>query len=353
MSQDAFLTTFLAGLYGLHPVAFSPLGLNRTDRRMLYRVDHASGQSWVLRAYPQDDTLPWWFGGGQACEWLRAQAATLVYLAQHHYPAPRLLPTLTGEFLGLHEGWCGLISSFIPGNRLENSPHNMRLLASALARLHTVHAGIALPGAHSWWYPPQVLAGARERLRSVAPAVPPRWQGLAATCEHTLRAIQHCPTLPLSIIHGDCWPENALHLSEGRVMLLDWECAGVGMPVLDLGTLLVDCHPDPVASQPIQPDPQRIAAVVDGYAQERTLTRPEIAVLPEAIRFTVAFQATIRFSWTDQEGWSERVERSLTRLHARLRVCEQIAPIVEDRLEQLAGQFPHPGGAGCEGTKHT
>ena len=336
MSNDAFFTTFIEEHYEMHPVALHPLGLSRTDRRVLYRVDQASGQSWVLRAYPQDYAVPWWFGGGAACEWLLGQAATLIYLAQQNYPVPRVLPTRNGELSGMHEGWCSLMTSFIPGNMMENSLQNLRLLAAALGQLHELNPGIAHSAvAKSWWYPEQAFDRVLDQLISVANDIPPRWQALSAEFSNTLRVIQQCPNLPVTIIHGDCWPENALQTSEGRVMLLDWECAGLGMAVLDLAGLLIDCHPDPMPTRPIQADPHRIAAVVDGYCQHRILTTAEVAVLLEAMRFGVAFQAIIRFAWTQQEGWSDRIQRSLARLQTRFMACEEIAAIAQDQFEQF------------------
>ena len=80
---------------------------------------------------------------------------------------------------------------------------------------------------------------------------------------------QRAALLPAAVVHGDPWPGNAIQTAQDQVTLIDWENAGLGVPLLDLGYCLLECHLDaglptgqPAAWQ-IQPDEDRIAALAD------------------------------------------------------------------------------------------
>src|SRR5438046_1440218 len=46
----------------------------------------------------------------------------------------------------------------------------------------------------------------------------------------------------LRVTHGDCWYKNAIKTADRGVVLIDWDCAGVGLPILDVGYLLLTSH---------------------------------------------------------------------------------------------------------------
>ena len=70
-------------------------------------------------------------------------------------------------------------------------------------------------------------------------------------------------------MHGDPWPGNAIHTAQDQVTLIDWENAGLGLPLLDLGFCLLECHLDvgPPGNQPsarhIQPDENRVSIEIE------------------------------------------------------------------------------------------
>jgi thiamine kinase-like enzyme len=116
---------------------------------------------------------------------------------------------------------------------------------------------------------------------------------------------------------------------DGAVVLIDWECSGWGVTVLDLGRLLLECHldQDQPASGHIQPDAERIAAVVTGYRAYHLPSAAELAFLLEAMRFGVAFDAARHFAQAMEEGWTAAVERRLARRANRYMVSATIADL--------------------------
>ena len=47
-------------------------------------------------------------------------------------------------------------------------------------------------------------------------------------------------SLPRGMVHGDAWPGHAVQSGPDTVTLIDWETGGLGLPVLDLGTCLIE-----------------------------------------------------------------------------------------------------------------
>ena len=47
-------------------------------------------------------------------------------------------------------------------------------------------------------------------------------------------------SLPRGVVHGDARPGNAVQSGPDAVTLIDWETGGLGLPVLDLGTCLIE-----------------------------------------------------------------------------------------------------------------
>jgi thiamine kinase-like enzyme len=81
---------------------------------------------------------------------------------------------------------------------------------------------------------------------------------------------------------------NGIRTQEERATLIDWECSGLGIAIADLGSLLLHCHFDQFDNLEYRPDPQRIAAVVQGYCHWRSPGSEELTVLLEAIRFSIS-----------------------------------------------------------------
>jgi Ser/Thr protein kinase RdoA (MazF antagonist) len=336
LREFAQVADFVSEHYEAQPIALAPIGHDATPSRAVFRCDFADGSTWSLHVFAQHAVTPVWFGGGLARDWLRGRAALLAWLERQSYPAPRVIPTHAGASMAENDGTCMLALSYIPGDPSAMSRDEPRQLGALLGRLHMLAVPsvqiFAVPEPiesqslpNSWWYPAGLaVAPLLDGLEAIANDVPARWQALHARFGEDFRTVAKAD-LPVTLIHGDCHPGNAIVTPDGSVAFIDWECAGIGTPVLDLGGLLADCSPDPVPGEAIVVDPAKVAAVMEGHQTYRTLTSTERDILLTACRFGVAFQGAIRFLWALENGWSERIERSLVRLQARYDAAEQAA----------------------------
>jgi Ser/Thr protein kinase RdoA (MazF antagonist) len=305
--------------------------------RAVFQVNRADGTAWIIRAYRRDIPVPDWLGGcgtRDTYDWLMSRAATLIRLAHHDYPAPRVITTRGHALVGVADGWCTLATTFIEGTVAQPTLAQLRLLGGALGRLHMLPVPDAgqPPIGTSWWFAELAVPIALAQLAAVEQILPAEWQPLSANFQTTLRTIRLHSDLPYTIIHGDSWAGNTIQTAADQVVQIDWEPSGLGPAVVDLGRLLLACHYDlqaPLEEQ-IHPDSSRIAAVMDGYCKQRRLSAAELEALLEAIRFSVAVGGAWHFARIEQLGWDTKTERRLARLQQRYQASAEIAQLARE-----------------------
>ena len=301
-----------------------------------------AGAGFVVRAFRTDMPLAGQFRGGRPAavtDWLRSRAVTLGWLEEHAYPAPRVIPTRSGDPVGLAGVWATLATTYATGTPLDPGTGQLRLLGEALGRLHALGeagggAATAAMG-RAAWDPETAIPAALGRLEAVESLTPAGWRPLLDQFRAVLLAVrQRAPALPSSVVHGDPWPGNAIHTAQDQVTLVGWQNAGLGLPLLDLGFCLLECHLDMALTSnrpstwPIQPDENRIAAIVAGYSRWRRLRPAEKDLLLEGIRFPAAYVGAIYLEQALIGGVPGRpMDVRLERLRNRLAVSGAVAEL--------------------------
>jgi Ser/Thr protein kinase RdoA (MazF antagonist) len=337
-----------------HQAGIEPSGIRRLTgsvrgARVSYRFGEPGGPGLVVRAFRTDVPLAGQFRGGRpeaVTDWLRSRAATLDWLEEHAYPAPRVIRTRSGDLVGLAGVWATLATTYVTGTPLPPGTGQLRLLGEALGRLHALgeapgrrpapgRAGGGAAMGRAAWDPQTAIPAALGRLAAVGSLAPADWRPLLDQFRAVLLAVrQRAPALPSSVVHGDPWPGNAIHTGRGQLTLIGWENAGLGLPLLDLGFCLTEGHLDVglPGNQPsawhIRPDENRVAAIVAGYSSRRQLQPAEKDLLPEGIRFPAAYVGAIHFEQALLGGVRGRsMDVRLERLRNRLAVSDAIADL--------------------------
>ncbi|HZO74220.1 MAG TPA: phosphotransferase [Ktedonobacteraceae bacterium] len=325
-SNSTFFATLVEEQYAVQNIQLHSLSPYNFDWRGIYRVTSDDHVSWVLRAFSQDKNE----------NWLIKPAAMLLFLEELGHPAPRVVHTRSGEPVGAVNGWWTFMTTFIEGTLADSSIHSLHALAGRTAQLHTLDLDRATsttpPIYASWKHPQQAVPECLQLLDRVRDLVPSELQTFYDEVSATLERIQRA-SLPVTIIHGDCWPGNAVQTPDGDIVLIDWDGAGYGPPVLDIGSLLLACHFDQPQFPLIIPEPSLISAVVEGYCQQRLLTQAELEMLVDAVRFNSAFHFARNLESILQDDWREHL--GLQKLRIRYDVAEEIAVIARRRCEQL------------------
>jgi Ser/Thr protein kinase RdoA (MazF antagonist) len=362
---DAAVVGRIEREYRLDPASLRRRYGSVSGDRVGYQGESRKGEGVLVRAYRADMPLPppvRGSGTGSVTDWLLGRAATLAWLAARGYPAPRVVATRSGDPVGVAGAWLTWATSFVPGRALAPGGGQAGLLGAALGRLHALGApwessgplergpgassgaGVAAVAVHgpglASWHPATAIPAALRRLDAVAALLPGEWRPLHEQFRRTLLAVRRAAAaLPEAVVHGDARPGNAVVIQGGEVMLIGWEDGGLGLPVVDLGQCLLDCHlgPDLPAGRPgawhIEPDPGRIAAVLDGYTRWRRVAGAEREILAEGIRFCAACAGAIHFERALIDGvHGPAMDARLGRLRNRIAVSQAVADLAVRHL---------------------
>jgi Ser/Thr protein kinase RdoA (MazF antagonist) len=330
--------------------------------RVTYQLGGHGGPGLVVRAFRTDLPLEAQFQGSRpvtVTDWLLGRAAVLGWLGERGYPAPRLVRTHSGDQVGLAGIWATLATTYVAGTPLRPGPGQLRLLGEALGQLHALGTGTFADGTgpaaagadaaagradaaarRAPWHPETGIPVALARLAAMESQVPADLRLLLEQFRSVLIAVRReAQALPATMVHGDPWPGNAVHTAPDQVTLIDWENAGLGLPLLDLGYCLLECHldvglpGDQPAAWLVRPDEDRIAAVAAGYSRWRRLQPAERDLLPEGIRFAAAYVGAIHLERAVIDGVrGTSMDVRLERLRNRLAVSDTVAALARRHL---------------------
>jgi Ser/Thr protein kinase RdoA (MazF antagonist) len=326
MSETDQLNELVEDQYNTPAVTLRPVHQFVVEGRGVYRVAREGQPAWLLRAFHH--------AGPDPIAWLANSAATLLFLEQQGYPAPKVVRTVKGTLIGRYQGWSSLMLTFIEGVMAENILENLRLLGALLARLHNldVSKAAAVPSVQgSRFQPDGEVMSLLDRLETIKTEVPPELQPFYDVCLEMFQRVSQWRNLPTTILHTDCWIHNAIQTPGGQLVLVDWDGAGLGPAVLDVAYLLVACHIGLPTWPRLIPNEERIKAVVAGYCQERMLTPKELEHLLEAVRFTIIYHDARDFSQMLQDETLKA--RNLQRFQVRYPAAEEIARHVKIHFE--------------------
>jgi Ser/Thr protein kinase RdoA (MazF antagonist) len=253
----------------------------------------------------------------------------LQWLAAQNFPALRVRPTLAGELVGTHGGWWSCLLIYVEGHMVEPHSGSLRAVGAALAQLHALGqapgASVELPA--STWHPATAIPATLEVLSATA-GLPHSLQPLRRGLLDAAQQLEQRTDLLLSVVHGDCWHTNAIQTEHGGIVFVDWDSAGWGLPVLDLGQLLLASHHDLAQPLRLEHDPQRIAAILEGYTAHRPLSPAERQTLLSAMRFGLAHRFAPALVEAAQ-GQRDVDDVVIRKLQLRFDACTEIAAIAD------------------------
>jgi Ser/Thr protein kinase RdoA (MazF antagonist) len=308
------------------------------EARISYKLNLTDGSAQLLRAYRAEGAVRVDARGPfteTVLDWLLGRAQTLAVLAEVGYHAPRPVLTRAGELVAVAGPWLAWATTYVPGSVLTPTLDELRALGATLGRLHRVIAGgrgASLAPRHPAVAVPMTLS----RLDAVADKMPGEWETMCESFRQTaLAVVDAASAVPETIVHGDVWARNAVQPADGgSITLIDWETSGLGLAVLDLGNCLMECHLNSAAADLdpeawlISPDEDRIAATARGYASTRTLSPAELALLPEAVRFSTAVVGAVHVELALAEDVRGPImDARLARLENRLSIADEVASL--------------------------
>jgi Ser/Thr protein kinase RdoA (MazF antagonist) len=321
MPELAFVSRIAQTLYDLEAQVIESLDQHPSDWRGIYRVQDAQSNLWVLRLM----RLPDGFNA------LMRIAQLLEELTQQHFPAPTVRATVNQKLIGTVADWATVVLTYVDGDVLGRQPTNLGQLAYLLGQLHTLsvddHSTMTKSRCH-----PDHVSTAIHQLATHGANVPREYRSLVTDLHISMLTLQRREQQDLRITHGDCWYRNAIKTRDDHVILIDWDLAGAGLPLLELGNLLITSHFD--LSQPLhlRADNSIIKEIMRGYQQRCALSQEDREKLVYAMRFLLAYQLG---SYVADAALVVHPDFPfvLQKLQARYDVAQEIADIAADYIE--------------------
>ncbi|MFC3495311.1 phosphotransferase enzyme family protein [Glycomyces rhizosphaerae] len=267
------LLAHLRDRYDIDSVAATKLSVHKT---YVFRIDRTDGDPWIARAFPP----------ARPRAGVEGDAAILRFLERQGYPAERLA---VDDAVSDFDGSTVLITRFVEGGRLPDSPEKFAMMGDLLGRLHT------LPHDESWsrpggasgedprreGTPRQDLLAALAFLDAVDTKVPAAERGRFERLRNQVRSADDGGGLPEGLLHGNLLhaPDHAI-LSEQGPVAINWKASGRGPRLADFAYLIWGTG----SWNPRRPDQERIDAAVGAYRQYVEPTDDELDRL-EAIMY--------------------------------------------------------------------
>lgn len=239
--------------------------------------------------------------------------ALMAHLAGRGVPCPVPVETRSGARVTQVSGKPAAIVSFLPGTAIDApTPTHCEAVGRLLARIHLETRdfplrranALSLAGCASW------LARAGDDADRVRP-------GLGAELAGELAALERAwpRDLPAGVIHGDLFPDNVF-FTEGAVSgVIDFYFAADDFFAYDLA-ICIDAW---CFGADGRLDPERSAALLQGYRSLRRLSDEELAYLPILCR-----GSSLRFIVTRLYDWLNTAEDAHVRRKDPLEFLERL-----------------------------
>jgi thiamine kinase-like enzyme len=178
---------------------------------------------------------------------------------------------------------------YVDGTVIGTHPTELAALAQMLGRLHRMPVDESRRWANSRDHP-DMIATAAQQLAAYREKVPEAFRPLVTNLHAAMITLQRQIGSHLRMTHGDCWPMNAIKTRVGDVVLIDWDQSGLGLPLLDLGNLLLSSHFDLNQPLHVEVGDSKIKAIKHGYQQQNSINVQDGEHVANTMRFLLAWQ---------------------------------------------------------------
>ena len=204
------LVAHLRSRYGIDAVNATKLSVHKT---YVFRIDRSDGGPWVARAFPP----------ARPRTGVEGDAAILRFLERQGYPAERLA---VDDPVSDFDGSSVLVTRFVDGDQLPDSPEKFAIMGDLLGRLHALPSddSINRPGGASGedpgreGTPRQDLLAALAFLDAVDTKVATDERARFERLRAKVRTADDGQGLPQGLLHGNLLhaPDHALLSDRGR-----------------------------------------------------------------------------------------------------------------------------------------
>ncbi|GEM_PF-2658064 len=247
----------------IHPV-------EEEEGKRFYKAESDRGPLFVKAHEDREGVL------GDVLQGLEVQ----VYAGRQGIPTVPPLPTTDGGLYARLQGYGVVVAPWIERREVERDPLQWREFGRIVGRLHALDVPDGFATRLARLEPRRTLEAVRDQFAQRRDRVPGEYRAQLDALWKTAERLDNFPSAPRCLIHTDLAWGNVLRAFDGRLLLVDFEGAGVGPAVVDLVEVTTYLCRGPSASGPLRADAAR--AFYEGYAEHRRLTSNEVDLFPQA-----------------------------------------------------------------------
>lgn len=230
-------------------------------------------------------------------------------------PVPDIVRTSGGKCYTHHGKRYVYLYRFADGDGLIFNQGSAEFVGRMLARLHSQKPNAQIT--KKQFIPAKILGQCKKMLDSLSLDDPYYWNFI----EETAGRLHEFDKLPVRLVHGDLSYGNILRRSSKVMFLIDFDEAGQGTPILELGYILahlVTFNPNLKLQGPrglrtrVSPASKWIDTFLNEYQKERPLSAQEKELLPMATKLAM-------LRWTYPAPTPE--QKAFERIDAKLSQC--------------------------------
>lgn len=205
------------------------------------------------------------------------------YVREQGLPTNDVLPTSSGDLYAVVDDHGIVVEPWVHNDPIEPTSRLWEEFGRIVGQLHALPVCDELAACPSKMDPRRNLQRIRDTLRRFTGRMPQEYRAsLERFCE-AAGQLDDLPEAPRSLIHSDLAWSNVVMAQNGQLLLVDFEGAGFGPPVVDLVEVTTYLCQGPSASGPLMEDAAR--AFYCGYREHRTMGAIEIGLLERAHLF--------------------------------------------------------------------
>ncbi|MCI5224071.1 MAG: hypothetical protein D3924_15725 [Candidatus Electrothrix sp. AR4] len=258
--------------------------LRNNPGRTVAKITYKNEKSWVLRSYPCNSRH---FQG------LSAMSKVLDFLEQKNYRSPRIIKTSNGELTTTDSSQGIILLDYIEGKQADSSLPSLHALGQSLGRLHSLKLPLmdkAIPLPETLYSPQNEIDNSIQALNRISKKITSDTKQAYDYFLSILNQLHILEDTPKTIIHTDASSGNAVISKTGNAIFIDWDDAGIGYSLIDLGYLLCTSVNDQPCLHGLKPIPERIKSIIYGYRQHHCLLTQ---IEQESLMQGICFSATL------------------------------------------------------------
>lgn len=274
--------------YGFFPETIEPLDKKEIPRA--FKITY-QGKVFVLR----------YFSAERNPESILSDIKVLAFLERSNFPASRIIKTTDSKDFFQLDNRLGFMTTYIAGHHPQQTRETMHQIGNLMAKLHSIQVNQTEVPVSQWNVTVQKEM-VRENIQKFSKSNIEHWNEIVPQLIKAYDLLPDFNQLPEVLIHTDLGVHNSIMDSKGELSFIDWDDAGIGSSVFDIGNVLGNnliTFPD-LESLDHHFEKELAKSLMKGYQAVRQLSAKEKNLLVEGIEFCVL--GYVFMEWIPQIG---------------------------------------------------